>query len=79
MLSSRALSVVTTDVKRRPMLALSYRALVKAMARGATPQSRVSEHAVDDIVAVQESTEVLEVVDVMRREGVRFLPVVDSR
>ncbi len=79
MISNRSLGVVTTDVKRRPMLVLSYRALVKAIAKGASPQSRVSEHATDDIVAVQESARVLDVVEVMKREGVRFLPVVDPR
>lgn len=79
MLSNKTLGVVTTDVKRRPMLVLSYRALVRAIARGASPQSRVSEHATDDVVAVQESASVLEVVEVMRREAVRFVPVVDAR
>ncbi|MEB2836832.1 MAG: CBS domain-containing protein [Desulfurococcales archaeon] len=79
MLANRALGVVTADVKRRPMLVLSYRALVRAIARGAHPQSRVSEHAVDEPVFALESMSVIDGLGIMRKTGVRFLPVVDER
>jgi CBS domain-containing protein len=79
MLANRVLGVVTADVKRRPMLVLSYRALVKAIAQGAHPQSRVSEYAVDEPVVAFESMSVVDALTVMRKSGIRFLPVVDER
>jgi len=79
MLAFKTLGVVTTDVKRRPMLVLTYRTLVKALARGASVKDRIAEYAVDEPVVAHEDLDVLDALDLMKREAVRFLPVVDSR
>lgn len=79
MLANGSGGVVTADNRGRPMLVLSYRALVRAIARGASVEESVAKHAVDEPVVVQESASVAEAFEIMRSEGVRFLPVVDSR
>ena len=79
MLSTKSLGVVTADVKRRPMLVLTYRSLVRAIARGASVKSMISEFAVDEPVVARADMDVVEALDLMRREAVRFIPVVDSR
>ncbi len=79
MLATRTLGVVTADVKRRPMLVLSYRTLVRAIARGAGAKARISEYAVDEPVVAREEMSVVDALQLMRREAVRFLPVVDAR
>ncbi len=79
MLATRSQGVVVCDVKRRPMLVLTYRGLVRALARGAHHQARVAEHAVDEPIVVRDTATVIEALELMRREAVRFLPVVDDR
>ncbi|MEB3845054.1 MAG: CBS domain-containing protein [Desulfurococcales archaeon] len=79
MLANNTLGVVVCDVKRRPMLVLSYRGLVRAIARGAHHQARVSEYAVDEPVVARADMSAIEALSLMRRESIRFLPVVDAR
>ena len=79
MLATRNLGVVTADVKRRPMLVLTYRTLVKAIAKGASPKERISVYAVDEPVIGRDDMTVVEALALMRKEAVRFLPIVDAR
>ncbi|MEB3851147.1 MAG: CBS domain-containing protein, partial [Desulfurococcales archaeon] len=79
MLANSSGGVVVADARGRPALVLSYRGLLRALARGASVESRVAEYAVDEPVTVWEGASVVDAFEVMRREGVRFLPVVDSR
>ena len=79
MLASNVLGVVTADVKRRPVLVLTYRTLLKALAKGAHLKSRISEYAIDEPIVAREEISVIEGLELMRRNAVRFLPVVDAR
>ncbi len=79
MLATRSLGVVTVDVKRRPMLVLTFRTLVRAIARGAGPKERISVYAVDEPVIGRDDMTVVEALALMRKEAVRFLPIVDAR
>ena len=79
MLANKTLGVVTADVKRRPMLVLSYRKLVRAIARGANPKDRITLYAVDEPVVAHKDLPVIDALELMKREAIRFLPVVDSR
>jgi CBS domain-containing protein len=80
MLANRAMGVVTLDVERRPQLVLTFRRLVRAVAEGTNiDKTPISEVATYGPVVVHEEEPVLEALAIMRREGVRFLPVVDDR
>ncbi len=79
MLANRTLGVVTADVKRRPVLLLTYRTLLRAIARGAGVKERITEYAIDEPVIARADMTVVEALDLMKREAVRFLPVVDDR
>ena len=80
MLANNALAAVTLDVERRPSLILSYRRLLRLIAEGVNPaKATMAEHAVTDPVVVRYDDTVEEALDIMRREAVRELPVVDER
>lgn len=80
MLSNRLLATVTLDAERRPALLLTFRRLVKAIAEGVNiDEEQVAKHAVTDPVVIRQDDSVAEALEVMRREMVRFLPVVDNR
>ncbi len=79
MLENRVLGVVTLDTLRRPELVLSYRRLVRAVASGVdVDKTTVAEQAVLKPVTVRVDDDIVEALTVMKRRGVRFLPVVDE-
>ena len=80
MLANKLLGVVTTDAERRPALVLTFRRLVKAIAEGLDiDKTTLAEYAVTDPVVIRADDTVEEALRAMRRESVRFLPVVDYR
>ncbi len=79
MLSNKLLGVVTVDVDRRPEYVLTYRRLVKLIAEGVDLEEQVVKHAVRKPVTVRENDNIIEVLEVMRKENVRFVPVVNDR
>ncbi|BAN89818.1 CBS domain-containing protein [Aeropyrum camini] len=79
MLNTGSLGAVTLDASRRPALVLTYRRLVKVVAEGASVEDSVAEHAISDPVVVHKDMSVDGALKIMRREAVRFLPVVDDR
>jgi len=80
MLANKLLGVVTTDTERRPALVLSFRRLVRAVAEGVDlDKTTLAEYAVTDPVVVRIDDTVEEALRAMRKESVRFLPVVDYR
>jgi predicted transcriptional regulator len=80
MLANKLLGVVTTDVERRPSLVLTFRRLVKAIAEGVNiAKTTLAQYAVTDPVVIRIDDTVEEALRAMRKESVRFLPVVDYR
>ena len=80
MLANKLLGVVTTDAERRPALVLSFRRLVKAVAEGVNlDKTTLAEYAVTDPVVIRIDDTVEEALRAMKKESVRFLPVVDYR
>ncbi|ALL00458.1 CBS domain containing protein [Pyrodictium delaneyi] len=80
MLANRATATVTLDAEKRPSLVLSLRRLVKAVAEGTDlDKARVAEYAVTDPVVVRLDDPIDEALRIMKKEMVRFLPVVDHR
>ena len=79
MLSNKALGVVTLDTLRRPELVLSFRRLVRAVASGLdVDKTTVAEQAVVKPVTVRVEDDIVFALNLMRKRGVRFLPVVDE-
>ncbi len=79
MLENRMLGVVTLDVMRRPELVLSYRRLVRAVAAGVDiDKTSVAEQAVSKPVTVRVEDLLSDALEIMKKRGVRFLPVVDE-
>ncbi len=79
MLENRLLGVVTLDVMRRPELVLSYRRLVRAVASGVdVDKVTVAEQAVSKPVTVRVEDLLSDALEIMKKRGVRFLPVVDE-
>lgn len=80
MLANRATAVVTLDAEKRPSLVFSLRRLIKAVAEGIDiDKSHIAEYAVKDPVVVRLDDPVDEALKIMKKEMVRFLPVVDHR
>ncbi len=79
MLSNQVLGVVVVDAERRPTYVLSYRRLVKVLAEGASVDDKVIDHAIGKPVTIREQDDVVEALEVMRKENVRFMPVVNNR
>ncbi len=79
MLNTRLLGVVTVDVDRRPEYVLTYRRLVKLVAENIDLDEQVVKHAVRKPVTVRENDTVIEALEVMRRENIRFIPVVNDK
>ena len=79
MLENRVLGVVTLDTLRRPELVLSYRRLVRAVASGVdVDKTNVAEQAVVKPITVRVEDDIVFALNLMRKRGVRFLPVVDE-
>ncbi|AEM39483.1 CBS domain containing protein [Pyrolobus fumarii 1A] len=79
MLENRVLGTITLDALRRPELVLSYRRLVRAVAAGVDiDKATVAEQAVLKPVTVRTTDSITEALNIMRKRGVRFLPVVDE-
>ena len=79
MLNTRLLGVITTDVDRRPEYVLTYRRLVKLVAEGVDLDEQIVKYAVRKPVTIRETDTIVEVLEAMRRENVRFMPVVNNR
>ncbi len=80
MLANRALATITLDAERRPALVFTFRRLVKAVAEGVNlDKEQVAKYAITDPVVIREDDTLDEALEVMRKEMVRFLPVVDHR
>jgi CBS domain-containing protein len=80
MLANRLLATVTLDAERRPALVFTFRRLVKSIAEGVNiDEEQIAKHAVTDPVVIRQDDTIAEALEVMRREMIRFLPVVDNR
>ena len=79
MLDTRSLGVVVTDAYRRPMMVLSYRRLVKVLAQGASIKDQVAKHAIYTPITIRETDNLVEALELMKKNNVRFLPVVNDQ
>ncbi len=79
MLNNKLLGVVTVDVDRRPEYVLTYRRLVKLVAENVDLDEQVVKYAVRKPVTIRDDDTVIEALEVMRKENVRFIPVVNNR
>ncbi len=79
MLNTRLLGVITTDIDRRPEYVLTYRRLVKLVAEGVDLDEQIVKYAVRKPVTIRETDTVIEALEAMRRENVRFMSVVNNR
>jgi CBS domain-containing protein len=79
MLNTRSLGVVVNDVERRPAMVLTYRRLVKAIAMGANIKDQVVKHAVHPPITIRETDTIVEALNLMKEENIRFLPVTDNK
>ncbi len=78
MLDNRTLGVVVNDVERRPSLVLTYRRLVKLLAKGVSVKEQVAVHGVHPPITIRLEDTVIEALETMKKYNVRFLPVVDD-